>query len=342
MLRVGIIGLGTIAYIHQLGIEHSGLGELVAVSDLKLSARKDYEDYTFYEDFEEMLKEERLDVVHICLPHNLHVPIAKKCLEYGVHVFLEKPLSLTYKEGQELAEVVSKTEKKLGVCFQNRYNRTTKTLVDLLKNDSQGKVEKIKAVKGLVTWFRPESYYKAEPWRGNLACAGGGTIINQSIHTLDLMGLFAGEVKACKGKLMNLLEYDIEVEDTAVARYEFENDATGLYFATNAYEKNSSVELEVITQRKRYMIKDYKLYEFSHNEEDGKLITSDEVFEGTKAYYGLGHKLAIEHFYQSVVDGTDDYITVEEALNSAMMIDLLRKSTETNEKIEVREIDRID
>lgn len=340
MLRVAIIGLGTISYIHQLGIEESNLGKLVAVCDVNPATHNDYANLPFYENYLEMLEKEDLDVVHICLPHDLHAPIAEKCIEYGVHVFLEKPLSLTYDEGKHLSKVVSKSEYKVGVSFQNRYNRTTQELVHILENRKE-EVGKVKAVKGVVTWFRPESYYEAQPWRGEIARAGGGTIINQSIHTLDLMHLFAGEPVACKGQLLNITDYDIEVEDTAVANYEFEDDVTGLYFATNANAVNSSVEVEVTTERRRFVIKDFKLFEYKYNTDEGIELTSDDIFEGTKSYYGQGHKLAITAFYKALINDTEDYIHIEDALGSMLMIDMLRQSSDQKKKISIKEFVKV-
>lgn len=342
MLRVAMIGLGTISYIHQLGIEESKIGELVAVSDINPATRHDYAGLPFYEDYEEMLEKENLDVIHICLPHDLHAPIAQRCIEHGVHVFLEKPVSLTYKEGRDLSEAASKSDYKVGVCFQNRYNRTTEKLLDILNNRPQSEVGKVKSVKGVVAWFRPESYYQAQSWRGEAGRAGGGTIINQSIHTLDLMHLFAGNPTSCNGKLLNLTDYAIEVEDTAIANYEFDSEATGFYMATNANAINSPVELEVVTERRRFVIDNYKLYEYKINQDDSVLITSDEIFKSTKSYYGQGHQLAIKTFYQAVVDNTDDYITIDDALGSMLMIDLLKESSVRDEKIYAEEFTKID
>lgn len=338
MLRVAIIGLGTISYIHQLGIEESKTGELVAVCDTNPATQHDYPELPFYTDYEEMLEKEKLDVVHICLPHDLHAPIAEKCIARGVHVFLEKPVSLTYEEGKNLATVASSSDYKVGVCFQNRYNRTTEALVDILKNRPVSEIGEIRAVKGIVAWFRPESYYQAQPWRGEIDRAGGGTIINQSIHTLDLMHLFAGEIESCKGKILNLMDYDIEVEDTAVANYAFEKGRSGIYFATNSHAVNSPVEVEVVTSKRRYVINDYKLFEYKDATDGGTLLTKDEVFSGTKSYYGQGHQLAIKKFYQAIIDNTDDYIGIEDALGSMLMIDLLKKSSETEDKVYAEEL----
>lgn len=342
MLRVAIIGLGTISYIHQLGIEESKMGELVAVCDTNPATQHDYAELPFYTDYEEMLEKENLDVVHICLPHDLHAPIAEKCVEYGVHVFLEKPVSLTYEEGVSLSEAAANSDYKVGVCFQNRYNRTTEELVDILESRPASEIGKIKAVKGLVTWFRPESYYEAQPWRGESDRAGGGTIINQSIHTLDLMHLFAGNPESCKGKVMNLTDYEIEVEDTAVANYEFEQGRTGMYFATNGYAANSPVELEVLTERARFVIRDYKLYQYKNSTDEGTLVASDDIFSGTKSYYGQGHQLAIKKFYRAVIDNTDEYIDIGEALGSMLMIDMLKQSSEKEEKTYAKEFTKID
>ena len=341
MLKVAIVGIGTISYIHQWAIDQSTDGELVAVCDVKPSVKADYSDLPFYEDVDELLEKEELDVVHICLPHDLHVPIAKKCVKAGVNVFLEKPVGISLEESEELNQLVKEhPEIKVAVSFQNRYNKTSTELKKLLTEGSPDyEVGEIKAVKGIVTWFRPESYYEAESWRGTWANAGGGTISNQSIHTLDLMQWFAGEnIVSCRGQLLNLLDYDIEVEDTAVGRLEVENDVNGLYFATNAYEVNSSVELEVITTRVRFLIKHNMLYVFDEEGYEGELIVEDEVFPGSKSYYGLGHKNCIDSFYKSIIDGTEDYIHVEEALPSMGMIELLKKSTETGQKVNLKEL----
>ena len=103
MLKIAIIGLGTVSSVHYQGIQESRNGQLVAVCDTDESCRTIYEGIPFYTDVEEMLANEDLDIVHICLPHYLHYPITKLCIEHGVHVLQEKPLSLSYEEGLRTA-----------------------------------------------------------------------------------------------------------------------------------------------------------------------------------------------------------------------------------------------
>ncbi|MCZ0717349.1 Gfo/Idh/MocA family protein [Aerococcus kribbianus] len=339
MLKVGIIGLGTISYIHHLAIEATGLAEIVAVCDINPATQNDYPDLPFYTDMEEMLDQENLDVVHICLPHYLHVPAAKTCIDHGVHVYLEKPLAMSYQEGRELADYVESHDSKVAVSFQNRYNKTSQELHHRLKKLVSEDNGRVLMVKGIVTWFRPESYYEAEPWRGRWDQAGGGTIANQSIHTLDLMQWFTGqELVASKGKLIQLTDYAIEVEDTATADFTFTNDVHGIYYATNAYQENSTVLVEVVTNEGRYVISDNALYYYADKYGQGHLICQDDIFPSSKSYYGMGHKLAIQALYEAIINNNEDYISVADALPSMMMIDLLKQSSQSNQKVNAKEL----
>ena len=331
VLKVGIVGLGTISYIHQIAIEQSGLAELVAVCDINPLTHQDYLNYHFYSDLEDMLKNEDLDVVHICLPHDIHKSATELIHSYGVHVFMEKPIGLSYQEAKELSEVVKDGEVKVSVSFQNRYNLSVQTLKELLKDES------VKAVKGVVTWFRAKSYYDAQPWRGQLARAGGGVIINQAIHTLDLMHYVAGEVVDCRAQLSQLLDYNIEVEDTATATFNFENGVNGLFMATNAFVENSTIELEVITNKNTYIIKDNCL--FKYNQEDQRIfICEDELLTDYKSYYGQGHKLCVKAFYQAIIDNTDNYIKIDDAIETMRMVDLMKESSDKGRLIKAEEI----
>ena len=174
-----------------------------------------------------MLKEVDLDCVHICLPHHLHVSATTACVERGIHVLQEKPLSINAKEGLKLIQLEQKyPDTKICVCFQNRFNETFQTLKQIVQSKKFGEII---GIKGIVTWFRPESYYTDKPWRGKLDTAGGGVLINQAIHTLDLMQLLCGPVDTIKGNVSQLLDYQIEVEDTASAHIKFKNGANGMF-----------------------------------------------------------------------------------------------------------------
>ncbi len=331
MIRVAIIGLGDISKIHIRAIQNNLNAQLVAVCDIDCAHANDVPHTTFYTDYNEMLKKETLDCVHICLPHYLHYPVTKICVEAGVHVFQEKPVALNYQEALKLLELEeSNPHIKICICLQNRFNETFEKLVELINSKKYGNVT---GLKGLVTWYRPKQYYEVKPWRGQMEYAGGGAMINQSIHTLDLMQLIGGKVNAIKGHIDNMLDLDIEVEDTALANIDFENGVRGLYYATTTYTSNSSVEIEVLTDEARFNIKDSILTIIDNSGEETKII-QDTKLPGTKFYYGASHAKLINYFYNTLETNGEDYIRVKDALPSIRMIDMIRKSSKLNQKVE--------
>ncbi|PRY82227.1 Gfo/Idh/MocA family protein [Alkalibacterium olivapovliticus] len=324
-LRVGIIGLGDVSPIHIQAIEMSEHAELVAACDTDPSLKSVVEGTPFYSNFKEMLSEQALDVVHNCLPHHLHYPVTKACIEAGVHVFLEKPVSISYEEGKFQKQLEDNSGLKICVCFQNRYNATFLKLQDYLNKKETGKVTGIKA---LVTWYREDSYYKTKPWRRTKAEVGYGNIMSQSIHTLDLVQLLGGQVTSVKATLSKLLDVDSEVEDTASAVFTFSSGSRGYFHATNANVDNSSVELQVNTENETFTIKDSRLYRLNSEGEKEQLAV-DDTLEGIKFYFGASHKLLIDRFYKAILEDTDDYVSVEDALPSIHLIEMMAESSKT-------------
>ncbi|TWD89674.1 putative dehydrogenase [Neobacillus bataviensis] len=334
MLKIGVIGLGDISKIHIPAIQANPHAELAAVCDLDESLRNTVPDVNFYTDYQAMLKRESLDCVHVCLPHYLHYPVTKVCVENGVHVFQEKPLSLNTKEGLTLAKLEDMHQTKICVCFQNRCNESFELLQEII---ASGQLGKMIGIKGLVTWYRPKEYYDVKPWRGKMELAGGGVMINQALHTIDLMQLLGGEIDSIRGSIDQLLDYGIEVEDTASAHIQFKNGAKGLFFATNANAENSSVELEVSFEKGKFIIKDSVLTKINEEGKKEKLI-EDSKMPGTKFYYGASHIKLINQFYTAIINNSQNYVKVKDALTSIKMIDAIRQSSEEKRIIKMEEL----
>ncbi|MFY4773706.1 Gfo/Idh/MocA family protein [Metabacillus sp. RGM 3146] len=332
MLKVAIIGLGDISKIHLQAIQANPNAKLTAVCDVNESLKNTIPDVHFYTDYLVMLEKEALDCVHICLPHYLHYPVTKDCVEKEVHVFQEKPIALNPEEGLALARLeADNKDVKICVCFQNRFNETFEKLQEIVKSGEYGQVT---GIKGLVTWFRSNDYYEAKPWRAQMKYAGGGVMMNQSIHTLDLMQLLGGEIKAIKGSISNLLNYDIEVEDTASAHIQFENGASGLFFATVANSGNSSVELQVLFENGKFTIKDSILTRLNETGKKEEII-EDEMLPGPKFYYGASHAKLINQFYSCIIHNDTNYVHVGDALTSIQMIDAICQSSKLQKEIKM-------
>lgn len=332
MLKVAIIGLGDVSNVHIPAITEYAKAEIVAVADIDASLRDKVPGANFYQDYYEMLEQETLDCVHICLPHHLHYEATKACVENGVNVYLEKPLARIAEEGMNVVELEEKYPNvKICVSLQNRRNQTFEKLQEIVAGGAYGKVL---GLKGLVAWFRPKSYYDVKPWRGKIRQAGGGVMINQAIHTLDLMQLVGGEIDSIRGSIDNLVDYGYEVEDTATAHIQFKNGATGLFFATITNVTNSSVEFQVILEKAKLTIKDNVLT-IAVGTGDKEKILTDEILPGAKSYYGASHTKLIDQFYDCIKRDTDNYIHARDAQKSMEMISAIRRSSEIKQEIKM-------
>jgi predicted dehydrogenase len=324
-LKVGIIGLGDVSPVHIQAVKSSEHAELAAVCDHKPELKTAVSDVPFYLDYKDMLEKEELDVIHNCLPHHLHYPITQAAVAAGCHVFLEKPVSISYEEGLLQKKLEEEAGRKIGVCFQNRYNQSFVALQDWLKKKETGDITGIKA---LVTWFREDSYFNSKPWRRTKAEVGYGTIMSQSIHTLDLVLQLGGEIDSVKATLSKLLEVDSEVEDTASAVLNFSSGVRAYFHATNANIDNSPVEIEVKTENETFTLRNSALYR-KNNKGEEDCLAVDEMLEGAKFYFGASHVKLIDRFYRAVIEDTQDYVTVTDALPSIELIEMMAASSKT-------------
>lgn len=331
MKKAAVIGLGDISSIHLRAIDQNPDITLAAVCDTDRQAGAPA-GVPFYTDYKEMIQKERPDVVHICLPHYLHVPVSEAAALMGVHVFCEKPVALNTEQAEEFAAFeAAHPELHMGICLQNRVNESVEKLKALIDSGEYGRVL---GVKGIVPWARTKEYYDVKPWRGKWKTAGGGCMINQSVHTLDLMYYLAGPVAGLRASVSQLLDYSIEVEDTVSACLTFENGARGLFMATNANYKNQSVQISLQTEKAEFIIDDNVLCQIG---EDGirRALAEDARLPGSKFYYGASHGKLINGFYRALEEGTEDYIHVKDALMSIRLIDAIHQSSRTQSYIRV-------
>ncbi len=333
MKRAAVIGLGDISSIHINAIQSNPDITLAAVCDIDESRKEAApEGVPFYTDYKTMIEEVKPDVVHVCLPHYLHVPVTEAAVEMGVHVFCEKPMALNAEEGRQfVAFEAAHPEKHIGICFQNRFNESVEMLKSIIDSGEYGKVQ---GAKGVVLWARPKSYYEAKPWRGKWATAGGGCMINQSIHTLDLLYFLCGPIDSLKAVTGQVLDYGIEVEDTVTARLQFAGGAQGLFSATVANYKNESVQLSVQLEGAEFAIIDNVLYRLMPDGTQQRLV-EDARLEGSKFYYGASHSKLIKKFYDAIEQGTQDYVHVSEALMSIRLIDAIQESGRTGKEVKL-------
>ena len=312
MMRAAIVGCGSISKTHADAIQSNG-GELIAVCDIiRERAVTLSENYggKVYTDLDSMLEKEQIDVLHICLPHYLHVPVAIKALRNNVNVILEKPPAMTMAEFETLDEAVKNSEKSLCVCFQNRFNETTEKVMEIVHN---GKYGKLMGARGIVTWKREGDYYSDSEWRGKKKYEGGGVLINQAIHTLDLLSYFLGTPKNVSSVCTNLTHPEIDVEDNVSAVIEYEN-ARAVFYATTSYVSSPGAELTLSFERATVTVDSHAI---CINPKDGDYSRTDfkSKLAVGKACWGTSHARIIGAFYRAITGDGDIPCTLDSCRN---------------------------
>ncbi len=244
-LNFAIIGCGRIAKRHaEQMIKH---GTLVAVCDI-LPEKADEMAALYgarpYHSIDELVKKETgLTLVAVCTPNGLHATHSIKLLETGNHVLCEKPLCITTEDGKKMIAAAEKTNKKLFVVKQNRYNPPVAFLKNLIVN---GKLGKIYSFQINCFWNRPEAYYT--DWKGSKDM-DGGTLFTQFSHFIDLLYWLLGDVAAVKTISKNFAHPAIEFEDSGVVAFEMESGAIGsLNYTVNSFEKNMEGSFTVFAE----------------------------------------------------------------------------------------------
>lgn len=306
-MKSAIIGLGMIGSVHTKVLREL-FGEPYAVCDVIEEKFSEYPNSLHYTDYKAMLDEARPDVVHICTPHYLHAEMIIECLKRDINVLCEKPLCISKAEINAVLEAEKKSSAKLGICMQNRYNAPNVYVKDYLSD------KQIISATGNVVWHRGEKYYNSAAWRGKWATEGGGVLINQALHTLDLMQWINGMPEYVTASVSNLtLDGIIEVEDTAVALYSGNSEFS--FFATVGSNKDFNVEMTIRTA-------DETIKVFTNsvmiNEKIISFDKDDSVYG--KLCYGSGHKRLVEDFYDCIATGKDFEINGEEASKVVRLI----------------------
>lgn len=321
-LRIGLVGCGSIAQVHLKSIAALGPDcRLIAAADCERDrAERAAEEFgaVCYQDWREMLDRERLDALHICTPHHLHTPMAAEALEKGISVFLEKPPAITWEQLDHLKETADKARGKarLAVCFQNRLHPRVQYVKTLLQECSLGEVT---GIRGFVTWNREGAYYSDSPWRGRLATEGGGALINQGIHTLDLMQYLMGcaPVDADAACENFHLKGEIEVEDTLTAYVRYPA-AKAVLYVTTAYAADVPPLIEVQCQLGRVRMEEDEVRIWREETEEIRNFPERKGFG--KSCWGSCHQEAIRGFYESLRNGSPYLLDFEQVQETVKLM----------------------
>ena len=262
-VRIGIIGIGGMGSIHASYLIKDEItqAELTAVCDinperLKWAKENLGDKVQVFDNAEAFFASKVMDAVMIATPHYFHSPLAIRALELGYHVMTEKPAGVYTRQVREMNDAANKSDKVFGIMYNQRTNPLYQKVRDLV---SSGELGEIKRTIWIITnWYRSQSYYDSGGWRATWAGEGGGVLLNQDPHQLDLWQWMCGVPTRVRAFCAFGKYHNIEVEDDVTAYVEYENGATGL-FVTSTGETPGTNRFEISANRGKLVIEDNKL-----------------------------------------------------------------------------------
>ena len=239
-IRFGIIGLGNQGSTYALQIFEKGEienGTLSAMCDINpakieyVKGKTQNKEAKYFTDYKEMLDSGVCDAVLIETPHYLHPEMAKECFARNIHVLCEKPAGVYAKQVREMNEAAEKSRAKFSVMFNQRTNCVYRKMREIVRSGGIGELQRVTWI--ITDWYRPRFYYQTGGWRATWSGEGGGVLINQCPHQLDLVSWVVGEQPAfVRGFCGYGKWHDIEVEDEVTAYFRYKNGATGVFITT--------------------------------------------------------------------------------------------------------------
>jgi predicted dehydrogenase len=347
-VRVGVIGLGNMGAIHAKYIDSGEVknAELTAVCDIspiRLEWAKENlkENVKMFKDAETIIKSGLVDGLIIAVPHYEHPILSMKSFSQGLHVLLEKPAGVYTKQVREMNEAAEKCGLVFGIMYNQRTNPLYQKLRDIITSGDLGEIKRTNWI--ITNWYRPEIYFNSGSWRATWEGEGGGVLINQCPHNLDLWQWICGMPLRVRAFCGFGKYHDIEVEDDVTAYVEYENGATGV-FITSTGEAPGTNRLEVIGDMGKIVSEDGKLT-FWRNRQSERTFNSNaanpfsqpEVWKCEIPTTGVekAHKGITENWVNAILNKTPLIAPGIEGINGLQISNAIQLSSWTDNWVSI-------
>lgn len=343
MYTFGVIGGGMIAEFHAQAILAMGegikLGAIYARNADKAKQLGEKFKCKSFSNLDDFLSEKEIDIVTIATPSGAHLEPTIAAAKAKKHIICEKPLEVTPDRIAEMIAVAKTENVLLSGIFNRRFNPAVEQLKKAIENKRFGKLTLCDAQ---IKWFRTQEYYDSGKWRGTMELDGGGALMNQAIHTIDLLIYLVGNVKRVSASIALLTHENIEVEDTAVAILEFENGALGtIQGSTSCWSSTGHpAEIQICGSQGSAFLSDesFRVWDFMGKEKQD-IYVKDNLMQGKEKGLGandpsainfLGHQRNFENVIDALENGKPPLISGSEAIKSVELIDAIYRSAKNN------------
>ena len=320
--KAAIIGCGRISVMHLDALEKIDGVKLVACCDIKKdradAVAKKYGVKAYY-DYDEMFEKEPLDAVHLCLPHYIHSKVAIAAFNKGIKVITEKPMDVDLESAESTVKTAKEKRVLFGVISQCRYNNSAKLVKKAVES---GKLGKIISARSTLTWKRDDEYYSESDWKGTWDKEGGGVVIDQAIHSIDLVNwIVNSEVESVSCSMANRGHEIVKVEDSAEGLIKYKNGVRYGFYCMNNYGVDEPIEIKLYCEKGKvtFNYDDAIIEYFDGTKEEAHQDAVDDV-EGGKDYWGFQHVRQIAQYYKALSGEEKLDVSGEEALKTHRLI----------------------
>lgn len=348
MIKIGIVGIGNMGSNHLANIVKGAVTgmEVGAICDIseerKQFAEKNYKDVPFFKNAEEMYKSGLINAVVIAVPHYDHPSLAIKAFEAGLDVICEKPAGVYTKQVLEMNEAAEKSGKVFSMMYNQRTNEFFRKIKEMIDRGDLGTIKRVSWI--ITNWYRPQAYHDSSSWRSNWKYEGGGALINQNPHQLDLWQWMFGMPDKIFAKVSYGKYYDIEVEDDLTAYFEYENGMTGTYIASTG-EAPGTNRLEIACDMGKLIFEDDKLTfyrneisEREHNKINTKPFAAPQCWKSefcNTLSSGEQHVGIFKDFVSAVEKGTPLLAPGIEGIKGLIISNAIHLSSWTGKEIDI-------
>ncbi|RLD11756.1 MAG: gfo/Idh/MocA family oxidoreductase [Chlamydiae bacterium] len=344
-VKLGIIGLGIMGTEHINTVEKSKNIRLAAVCDIKkdlADERAKKNNVPAYYSANDLINSGEVDAVLIATPHYFHTPITIDAFEAGLHVISEKPIAVHKADAEKMIAAHAKHPKLVfSAMFQVRTDSFFKKIKEIIDSGELGEIYRVNWL--ITNWFRTQTYYNSGTWRATWKGEGGGVLLNQAPHQLDLFQWMFGMPVKVRAYCSLGKYHDIEVEDDVTAYCEFKEGFSGM-FITSTGEAPGTNRLEIMADRGRLVFEDGKIKFDKTTESVSKFLkTTEKAFGGPKTETieietdgkGGTHQNIIENFADAVLNGAELVARGEEGINSVELANSFLYSALKDETVEL-------
>jgi len=341
----GIIGAGIISDIHAQAIQAIPEAKLYGVYSLNKNKSQAFADKyhcTSYDTLNEMLNVPEIDIVCICTPSGVHLDPAIECINAGKHCVIEKPLEVTLSKCDQIIAASEKAGVKIAVIFPSRFYEASQQIKHALDEQRFGTLAFADAY---VKWNRSEAYYRSAAWRGTWQLDGGGALMNQGIHSVDLLQWYMGDVASVQAVMTNIKHKSIEVEDTVVSTLHFVNGALGVIQCSTAVFPGALKRIEIMGTAGTAILEESNLIKWEFD----KAIAGDEsvrqkMATTTVSHGGVsnpadisfyGHQKQLEDMIRAIKTDTKPMIDAKDGRKSVAIVLGIYESARTGKMIEL-------